>query len=139
MSEGPERGGKKLADLLLDQTFVAGIGNKYESEIPFTLGLAPFRRADSLSPEEERALVAEIRRTLRTGYEEAGRTRPIEPGEAANQWNLEHWVFRRSGRPCWRCGDRVRSDRSSSPRVTSCCPTCQSGEAEARTALPVRG
>jgi endonuclease VIII len=131
-----ERGGKKLADLLLDQTFVSGIGNKYKSEILFELGLPPFGRAEDLSADEERALIAEIRRTIRAGYEEAGRTRPLEKGEAANQWNFKHWVFRRSGRPCWRCGDRVRSDRSSSARVTYWCPTCQAEEAEATAALP---
>jgi endonuclease VIII len=125
-----ERGGKKLADLLLDQTFVAGVGNKYKSEILFALGLPPFRRTDRLRPDEERALLAEIPRMLRTGYEEAGRTRPLAPGEAANQWNFKHWVFRRSGRPCWRCGDRIRSDRSSSARITYWCPTCQSGAEE---------
>lgn len=133
-----ERRGRKLADLLLDQTFVAGIGNKYKSEILFTLGLPPFRRAADLGVDEERALLAEIRRTLRMGYEQAGRTRPLEPGEAANQWNFKHWVFRRSGRPCWRCRDRIRSDRSSSARVTYWCPTCQSGEAEERSALAGR-
>jgi endonuclease-8 len=120
-----ERGGKKLADLLLDQTFVAGVGNKYKSEILFLRGLHPFRFVDSLEENEERELLAEIPRTLRGGYEAGGRTRPLATGEAANQWSFKHWVFRRVGRPCWRCGDRIRADRSSSSRVTYWCPTCQ--------------
>jgi endonuclease-8 len=44
-----ERGNMKLADLLLDQTFVAGIGNKYKSEILFLQKLWPFKPAISLS------------------------------------------------------------------------------------------
>lgn len=48
-----ERGRMKLADLLLDQTFVAGIGNKYKSEILFLRKLWPFRLANSLSPSEQ--------------------------------------------------------------------------------------
>jgi endonuclease VIII len=45
-----KRGKRKLADLLLDQTFVAGIGNKYKSEILFLRKLYPFGFANNLSP-----------------------------------------------------------------------------------------
>ena len=119
------RGTKTLADLLLDQTFVAGIGNKYKSEILFVLGLYPFTRVRDLSAADRRALLAEIPRLLRYGYREAGRTRPLRAGEAANRWDTKHWVFRRGGRPCWRCGTRIATDRKQSARVTFWCPRCQ--------------
>jgi endonuclease-8 len=120
-----ERGNKTLADLLLDQTFVAGIGNKYKSEILFVLGLYPFQPARDLPQAAERALLTEIPRMLRGGYVEGGRTRPLRAGEAANRWEFKHWVFRRGGRPCWRCGTRVLTDRRQSARVTFWCPACQ--------------
>ena len=128
-----DRGEKTLADLLLDQTFVAGVGNKYKSDILFLTGLQPFRRADSLTTAERRALLGEIPRLLRFGYQHGGRTRPLEEGEAKNSWNAKHWVFRRSGKPCWRCGTIVRADRKSSARVTYWCPTCQPDGAPRRS------
>lgn len=120
-----ERGGKTLADLLLDQSFVAGVGNKYKCDILFLLGLYPFRHASSLGDAELRALVAEIPRMLRYGYENGGRSRPLEADESARDWNAKHWVFRRGGRPCWHCSATVRTDRTSSARVTYWCPRCQ--------------
>lgn len=125
-----ERANKTLADLLLDQTFVAGIGNKYKSDILFVLGLHPFRRAASLSRGEIKALTAEIPRMLRFGYEQGGRSRPLAAGEAANRWDTKHWVFRRGGRPCWRCGAAVRTDRKFSARVTFWCPRCQAAPSD---------
>lgn len=119
------RGAKTLADLLLDQSFVAGIGNKYKSDILFLLGLHPFRRASSLDASERRRLFAEIPRMLRFGYESGGRSRPLETGESARSRDTRHWVFRRGGRPCWHCSATIRTDRASSARVTYWCPGCQ--------------
>jgi formamidopyrimidine-DNA glycosylase len=83
----------KLADLLLDQTFVAGIGNKYKSEILFLRKLWPFRIANNLSWLEEQQLLEEIPRVLKIGYVSAGRTRPQQQEEASNKWEFRHWVF----------------------------------------------
>lgn len=126
-----ERAHMKLADLLLDQTFVAGIGNKYKSEILFKLGFDPFVRAD-LSPRETTALFKEIPHTLQEGYMLGGRTRPLEAGESAASWNHKHFVFRRGGRPCWTCGAVIATDRANSARVTYRCPKCQPARAAKR-------
>jgi endonuclease-8 len=120
-----ERASKTLADLLLDQCFVAGVGNKYKSEILFVQKLYPFQRAGDLDPGAEKAFLAEIPRTLRYGYVHGGRTRPLGEGEAGNRWAYKHWVFRRGGRPCWVCDTRILADRRSSARVTFFCPSCQ--------------
>jgi formamidopyrimidine-DNA glycosylase len=114
----------KLVDLLLDQTFVAGVGNKYKSEILFLLKASPFRLAKDLSASEQENLLQKIREVLKSGYLNAGRTRPQQQGENG-KWNFRHWVFRRAGRPCWICKTPIRMDRHSSSRVTFWCPYCQ--------------
>ena len=119
-----ERIEMKLADLLLDQTFVAGIGNKYKSEILFLLKVCPFRLAKDLSSSEQEKLLNKIREVLKTGYLNAGRTRPQQQGENG-KWKFRHWVFRGAGRPCWICDTPIIMDRHSSSRVTFWCPCCQ--------------
>jgi endonuclease-8 len=121
-----ERGNMKLADLLLDQTFVAGIGNKYKSEILFLQKLWPFKPANSLSLSKQQRLLKSIRVVLRTGYLSGGRTRSQQKGEPSNRWDYKHWVFRRASKPCWVCGTKIVMDRQSSSRVTFWCSRCQS-------------
>jgi endonuclease VIII len=120
-----ERGNMKLADLLLDQTFVAGIGNKYKSEILFLQKLWPFKPANSLSLAKQYRLLESIRAVLKAGYLNAGRTRPQQEGEPSNKWGFRHWVFRRAGRPCWICDTEIVKDMKSSSRVTFWCSRCQ--------------
>jgi endonuclease-8 len=123
-----ERGNMKLADLLLDQTFVAGIGNKYKSEILFLQKLWPFKPAISLSLSNQQRLLKSIRAVLKAAYLNAGRVRPQQEGEPSNKWDFRHWVFKRAGRPCWICGAEIIMDRKSSSRVTFWCSRCQKPE-----------
>jgi endonuclease-8 len=120
-----ERENMKLADLLLDQTFVAGIGNKYKSEILFLQKLWPFKPASSLSLSKQQKLLKSIRDVLKVGYLNAGRTRSQQRGEPSNKWDYRHGVFRRAGKPCWVCGTKIVMDRQSSTRVTFWCSRCQ--------------
>jgi endonuclease-8 len=120
-----EREAMKLADLLLDQTFVAGVGNKYKSDVLFLEKLDPFARAGDLSLARRKRLIAAVRRILAFGYENGGRSRPLGPGEKKTDWLARHWVFRRGGKPCYVCGTRIVTDRKSSARVTYHCPACQ--------------
>jgi endonuclease VIII len=120
-----ERGNMKLADLLLDQTFVAGVGNKYKSEILFLQKLWPFKSANNLSLSKQQRLLGSIQDVLKAGYLNAGRTRPQQVGETSNKGDFKHWVFRRAGKPCWVCGTKIVMDRQSSSRVTFWCSRCQ--------------
>jgi endonuclease-8 len=115
----------KLADLLLDQTFVAGIGNKYKSELLFLCRLNPFIAAERISTEHRDRLIKRIPAILKIGYENAGRTRTLLDGEEQNKWNFRHWVFRRAGRPCWICQTPIKFDANESSRVSFWCPNCQ--------------
>lgn len=122
-----ERLEKFVYDLLLDQTFVAGVGNKYKSEILFQAKLCPFIRATELSKAQKVRLVNQIQKTLLIGYHDNGRTRPVESNEKLeDRWKTRHWVFRRAGQLCWICGTtNIRMDRKRTRRVTYWCPNCQ--------------
>jgi endonuclease-8 len=122
-----ERIKMKLVDLLLDQSFVAGVGNKYKSEILFLLKVWPFRLAKDLSSSEQEKLLHKIQEVLKAGYLNSGRTRQQRQGEPG-KWNFRHWVFRRVGRPCWVCETPITMDRLSSSRITFWCPCCQQQE-----------
>ncbi len=111
-----------MADLLLDQTFVAGIGNKYKSEI--LPKLYPFDTSKDLIPKEKKTLLQQIPTVLKTGYMNAGRTRPLNKDicETDIKWKYRYWVFRRGVQPCGIC---ETTDYKSSARVTFWGPTCQ--------------
>ncbi|MCX6993479.1 MAG: bifunctional DNA-formamidopyrimidine glycosylase/DNA-(apurinic or apyrimidinic site) lyase [Kiritimatiellaeota bacterium] len=121
---------RQLKPLLLDQTFLAGIGNIYADEALWTARLHPGRIASTLSATEARRLYVAIRRVLRRGIQNRGTT--LGHGQAnfqrpsgkrgQNQAGLN--VFRRTGLPCLRCGKPIRR-MIISQRSTHLCPNCQ--------------
>jgi endonuclease-8 len=120
-----------LADALLDQRAVAGIGNVYKSETCFVARANPFATVSALDDEALRALLATARRLMQanvTSVAESGivtyhglrrTTGRSDPG-------ARHWVYGRRTLPCRRCGTPIRS-RKQGPdaRTTYWCPTCQ--------------
>jgi endonuclease-8 len=104
----------ELGEALLDQRLVAGIGNIFKSEGCFEARLDPHRRIGSLS-DEERIAVLEATRGLMLEAVETGR----QPSR----------VYRKTGRPCPRCGATIRSRaQGDSARVTYWCTRCQPAE-----------
>jgi len=114
-------GARPLGELLLDQTVAAGLGNVYKSELLFLAGLDPWTPAADLADDALRALYARGRDLLRANLADRPRvTRDAGDG------GPRHWVYRRAGLPCLRCGEPVRSRRQGDQgRVTYWCPTCQ--------------
>jgi len=116
----------RIKSLLLDQRFLAGLGNIYTDEALFLAGINPLRPADSLSPDEVQRLYRAIRTVLRQGIAHRGTTFSSyldamgNPGE--NQEALQ--VFRRQGKPCPRCGTLIEKIRVGG-RSTHFCPRCQ--------------
>ena len=122
-----------IADLLLDQTCVAGIGNKYKSEILFLSKINPFVTIKDISSNSVRTLLQQIPSVLYSGYMNSGATRLVHNffGKVDNdnnntrRWSDKHWVFRSGGRPCWKCGSQIVTDYKLSARVTFWCSKCQ--------------
>jgi endonuclease-8 len=121
VGEGP----RPIADVLLDQRVVAGIGNVFRSEVLFLEGLDPRGEAGRLTPEAADALVRRAVRLLglnaRPGAGRRVTTGRQHPGDAL-------WVYQRTGRPCRRCGTPIESyaDLPLARRVYWC-PACQAG------------
>jgi endonuclease-8 len=117
-----------IANALLDQQIISGIGNKYKSEILFLNKTFPFKKVVSFSENELSGLLLDIPKILGYGYKTKGRTRPLLNNEKASR-DTSHWVFRRSGKPCWACGARIASEKKLTSRSTYWCPECQPIEA----------
>ena len=67
-------GGRQLCHLLLDQSFLAGVGNYLRSEILFNAGLQPSRKLNSLTAEEQENLAESAISTTQLAYKQKGVT-----------------------------------------------------------------
>jgi endonuclease-8 len=127
----------ELANALLDQRILAGVGNVFKSEICFLARISPFARVSTLTPEQGREVVFLAQRLLAANVlEDSGdtivtyqgrkrrTTRQADPSE-----NL--WVYGRRNEPCRRCGQPIeRCLQGPGARVTYWCPYCQPLTAE---------
>lgn len=124
------RRARQLKPLLLDQTFLAGLGNIYVDEALWEARLHPQRLSSSLTDAETQALHAAIRSVLRKGIANMGTT--LGTGKAnfysvgrrtgSNSESLN--VFRRTGQPCRRCHSDIER-LIVGQRSTHICPVCQ--------------
>jgi endonuclease VIII len=114
----PARAAITISEALLDQGALAGIGNIWRNEALFRERIDPWARVGDLDDATLDGLVATARDLLR-------RSVGLTPGRQPMA------VYRRSGRPCRRCGTMVRSAPldAAIPRTTYWCPSCQPGSA----------
>jgi len=115
----------RLKPLLLDQSFLAGVGNIYADEALWAARLHPLRSAPTLRPADERRLYLAIRAILAEAIERRGSsiddyTAPDGDGEM--QERLQ--VYQRTAEPCPRCGRPVRRIVIGA-RSTHFCSWCQ--------------
>jgi formamidopyrimidine-DNA glycosylase len=126
LTERLRRRSARLKTLLLDQSFIAGVGNIYADEALWHARLHPLRAADTLQGDEVRRLHRSIRRVLRQGIANRGASfsdyvgADGEPG--ANAERLR--VYQRTGEPCYRCGRPIERIVIGQ-RSTHFCPHCQ--------------
>jgi endonuclease VIII len=121
--DDPSRG---IGDALLDQRTVAGIGNVWKSEGCFLAGLDPWRQTGEVSNDEVLAVVRAIRPLMHMSVERGGPIVTVEPERRYPRGDTVTWVFERTGRPCRRCGTRIRArGQGDDNRTTYWCPRCQ--------------
>jgi formamidopyrimidine-DNA glycosylase len=119
---------QKLKPLLMDQKFLAGVGNIYSDEILFGAGLRWDRESDSLSAQEVRRLYRAMVETLQDAVKYRGSTLADnqyldlfgEPGE----YQHHHNVYAREGEACRRCRHPIARERYGG-RSTFYCQACQ--------------
>lgn len=125
---------RPLAEALLDQRNLAGIGNVYAAELCFLAGTSPWAPVGDLPDSLLRRLLAAAKKLLEANKDTFDRrtTKAAlrSPGSARYDSDRALWVYGRAHRPCHRCGTEVRSgtygppDR---PRTVWYCPRCQPG------------
>ena len=121
------RGRSKLIKaLLLDQSFVAGVGNIYADEALHRAGIHPQRPSDSLTTAEVERLYGTIRTVLNEGIERQGASISWyrKPDGTKGQSQDHFYVYGREGEPCLTCGTPIIKIWVAQ-RGTHYCPQCQ--------------
>jgi endonuclease-8 len=120
-------GAEPIADVLLNQRVLSGIGNVLKSEILFVAGVHPFARANELSGDRLGQILDAARQLMAMNmkpHPSPGRGRRTTGSmDPARQL----WVYGRGGKPCRRCGSPIESRATGvDARLTYWCPRCQS-------------
>ena len=124
----------RLKSLLMDQGFVAGVGNIYADEALWRSRLHPLRSGAGLNSVQERDLYNSLRSVLTEGIERRGSSVDSyrAPEGAGNMQNFLN-VYGRTGKPCPRCGRPTRRIVVGA-RSTHFCSWCQRLPQRERTA-----
>jgi formamidopyrimidine-DNA glycosylase len=115
----------RLKPLLLDQGFIAGVGNIYADEALWRARLHPLRSAGTLRPGDQARLYREVRGVLSEAVERRGSSiddYTAPDGDGSMQERLQ--VYQRAGEPCPRCGRPIRRIVVGG-RATHFCSWCQ--------------
>ena len=119
-----------IADALLDQRVMAGIGNVYKAEVLFACRVNPFSAVRGLDDDQLRCLVATARKFLQANVTEGLATMTTYPGfrrtTRRDAPSERLWVYGRAGEPCRRCAAPIRIQKQGrDARLTYWCPSCQ--------------
>jgi DNA-formamidopyrimidine glycosylase len=108
---------RPIAEALLDQRNLAGIGNVYKAEVLFLRGISPWQPVSEVPDLGE--VVDLAQQLLELNKDRIGRVTTGSPRRGE-----ESWVYGRRGRPCRRCGSAIRA-QGQADRITYWCPKCQ--------------
>jgi endonuclease-8 len=121
----------EIANVLLNQRVLAGIGNVYKSEIAFAAGVNPFRKMQTVSDRELERIAEIAHRYMHANIAESkGEGMVTYTGNRRTTCRMDHsarlWVYRRQGQECRRCGAIIEMRRQGTgARSTYWCPSCQ--------------
>ncbi|WP_163509843.1 Fpg/Nei family DNA glycosylase [Fodinicola acaciae] len=119
-----------IAQLLMDQSVLAGVGNVYRAEVLYRAGMDPYRPGRDLSEAEWLELWSDLVGLMKAGVR-TGRITTLRPEHRKRlptkpQPGDGRYVYRRTGEPCRICGTPVRTAELAA-RNLYWCPTCQPG------------
>jgi formamidopyrimidine-DNA glycosylase len=113
---------RQLKTLLLDQSFLAGLGNIYTDEALHLAKLHPLTGTDSVTAEQAEVLWASIRQVLEEGIRRNGAS--IDWVYRGGDFQNHFRVYGRQGQPCPVCGTQIER-MVVGQRGTHFCPHCQ--------------
>jgi len=113
---------RQLKPLLLDQTFLAGLGNIYADEALWAAQLHPLQPSNQLTRKQARSLLTGIQEVLTEGIRRNGAS--IDWVYRGGDFQNYFKVYQRTGEPCLRCGAKIRRILVGQ-RSTHFCPRCQ--------------
>ncbi|MDD4953819.1 MAG: bifunctional DNA-formamidopyrimidine glycosylase/DNA-(apurinic or apyrimidinic site) lyase [Candidatus Omnitrophica bacterium] len=116
----------KIKPLIMDQSFIAGVGNLYAAEALFRAGIHPGRAANSLSDKEKELLFSQIKNTLEEAIEHKGSSvdQYVQLTGLPGGYAKYHKVYDRAGKPCLVCKTPIKRIALGG-RGTYFCPKCQ--------------
>ena len=117
-----------IGALLMDQSVLAGVGNVYRAELLYRAGLSPFRPGREVPERLWDDMWEDLKVLMRAGVrsgaivttEREDRERRSGPARRGDR----HYVYRRNGLRCRRCGTEIRTEQMVA-RNLFWCPTCQ--------------
>ena len=112
---------------ILDQTIITGLGNIYADEALFAARIHPERKSGEVSKTEAKRLLQAACDVMDKSIESGGSTMATyvkADGTKGDYLELFAQVFRREGKPCTRCGNKIIKIRVAG-RGTHICPRCQ--------------
>jgi formamidopyrimidine-DNA glycosylase len=109
-----------IKSLLLNQTFLAGVGNIYADEALWQARIHPRRKTDSLAEAEVADLYRSLRTVLRTAIADEG----TDAGDGVIEGDYHPRVYGRTDQPCYRCHQPIQRIVVGQ-RGTHFCPKCQ--------------
>lgn len=127
-------GALPIAQALLDQRLVAGIGNVYKSEVLFLARVHPETPASAVAQDALERMMDLAQSLLQAnvvdGTPAAIQTyRSLRRTDRRSDPEDSLWVYSRAGRPCRRCGAAIQSTKVGlDARATYWCPTCQAAD-----------
>lgn len=126
-----ERRDIEIADALLDQKALAGIGNVYKSEVLFASAVNPFVRVADLADDALEKLIATAMKFMRANVSESSPAAIVTHAGLRSTTPFGNpaarlWVYGRVGKPCRRCGTPIsRVKQGPNARSTYWCEKCQ--------------
>ena len=113
---------RQLKPLLLDQTFLAGLGNIYTDEALHKAKLHPLTLSDSVTPKQAGKLHNAIQTILREAIRRNGAS--FDWVYRGGEFQHHFRVYDREGKPCPVCGTTIQK-LVVGQRGTHICPNCQ--------------